>query len=73
LWRNRREFLLKRLQQARDALLQVLLDKPSPPLPLGDDHLDDLTTPCDEIGEKPSRFITKPMDTQAKSVTPIAP
>jgi hypothetical protein len=51
---------LKRLQQARDALLQVLLDKPSPPLPLGDDHLDDLTTPCDEIGEKPSLFITKP-------------
>jgi hypothetical protein len=72
LWRNRREFLLKRLQQARDALLQVLLDKPSPPLPLGDDHLDDLTR-CDEIGEKPNRFITKPMDTQAKSVTSIAP
>jgi hypothetical protein len=55
VWRNRREFLFKRLQQARDVLLQVLLDKPSPPLPLGDDHLDDLTTPCDEIGEKPSR------------------
>jgi hypothetical protein len=49
LWRNRREFLLKRLQQARDALFQVLLDKPPSPLPLGDDHLDDLTTPCDEI------------------------
>jgi hypothetical protein len=73
LWRNRREFLLRRLQQARDVLLQVLLDKPSPPLPLSDDHLDDLTTLCDEIGEKPRRFITKPMDTQAKSVTSIVP
>ncbi|MGC2225070.1 MAG: hypothetical protein WA624_23250 [Methylocella sp.] len=64
MWRNRRELLLKRLRQTRDALLQVLLDKPSLPLPLGDGHLDDLTAPCDEIGEKPRRFVLERTDVQ---------
>jgi hypothetical protein len=59
---ERREFLLRRLQQTRDALLQMLLDNPPLPLPLGDDHLDDLTAPCDEIGEKPRRFVLERTD-----------
>ncbi len=42
---ERREFLLKRLQLTRDALLQPLRGKLSLPLPLGDDHLDDLAAP----------------------------
>ena len=35
----------------------MLLDKPSLPLPLGDNHLDDLAAPRHETGEKPRRFV----------------
>jgi hypothetical protein len=42
--------------QTRDALLQMLLDKL--PLPLGDDHLDDLAALGDETGEKLRRLVS---------------
>ena len=47
------ELLLQRGEQAGDALLQTRLGQALLPLPLGDDHLDDLPAAGDEIGQQP--------------------
>jgi hypothetical protein len=51
------KLLLERRDQPGDALFDAL-DRDAPlPIALGDDHLDDLPAPGDEIGEQPGRFV----------------
>ena len=51
------ELLLQRGEQTGDAFLQALFDQALLALALGDDHLDDLASPSDKIGQKPGLFV----------------
>jgi hypothetical protein len=54
--------LIQRLEETRDALLHALPREPPLAPPLGDDHLDDLAAPGDEIGEKLHKGAGSPVD-----------
>ena len=51
------ELLLQRGEQTGDAFLQALFGQALLALALGDDHLDDLASPSDKIGQKPGLFV----------------
>jgi hypothetical protein len=55
---KRGELLFERLDETRDALLQMFVGE----LPLGDDHLDDLAASCDKTSEKLRRFVRERAD-----------
>ena len=51
------QLLLERRDQAGDALFDALDLRAPLPIALGDDHLDDLSAPRDELGEQPGRLV----------------